>query len=191
MLLIFRRRSLRSNLCVFCGTDYICAVGGVETEKLASSISTSNSCLLVVCVTPWLSLLLSACGCFLVYRWHPVDLFLTLYVVWHEQENTEEKKQHIRPPHPLTPINPEMRGVQRIHCLVVPACPIRWNRGTVSLRSGVSREQEMHGGTVQSEWTPKCRGLAAVSDTPSIHCCSPQHTDRQATWPLWTSVGRK
>lgn len=40
------------------------------------------------------SLLLPVCGCYMVYWWHPVDLFVTLY----------QKKQHIST---LMPINPE------------------------------------------------------------------------------------
>lgn len=158
----------RVSLCVFCCTGCICAVwgGNIKASLLPSPFQTD---FVVACV----------CGCYMVYWWHPVDLFVTLY-----KKKIKKSTYH---PHANQSRARGMLGCREPRWKPARRPPIRWSSfrcptgqrpagsarctAASSNQSGLPSEEEQH-------------GRAAVSDTKSTHCCSPQRSDLQATWPL-------
>lgn len=136
----------RVSLCVFCCTGCICAVwgGNIKASLLPSPFQTD---FVVACV----------CGCYMVYWWHPVDLFVTLY-------KKKKKKKHISPS--CQSIQSERHvGLQGTSVEACQTSSNQMEQFPPSHRSEASREREMHGGVVQSEWTPKWRGAARTGSS--------------------------
>lgn len=145
------------------------------------------------CLCVFVIRFLSVCGCYFVYQWRTVGLFVTLHVFWHEQENVEENKINTYLPwcQSILKWEASWSAENPLPCCTslsdflpsdgtLEQCPAgRMSVGSKKCTASLSNHSRL----------PSTRDWQAVSDKPSKCCCSPQHSDLQVMWFLGTSLG--